>query len=74
MDQTPAAGTAFDETAVRRDHDELTLFVDFAARRSLYATSRKNSDTNSISILIFELPRVFLLKSNKFAVIYHRPL
>lgn len=47
MDQTPAAGTALNETAVRRDHDELTFFVDFAARRSLYATSGKNSETKS---------------------------
>lgn len=43
MARTPASRTTLNETAVRRDHDELTFVVDFAARRSLYATSVKTS-------------------------------
>jgi hypothetical protein len=34
-----------DETAVRRGHDHVTLFVDLAARRTLYVTAGKNSET-----------------------------
>ncbi len=34
-----------DETASRRDHDHVTLFVDLAARRILYDTAGKNSET-----------------------------
>ena len=34
-----------DETAARRGHDHVTLFVELAARRTIYVTAGKNSET-----------------------------
>ena len=71
MDQTPAAGTALNETAVRRDHDELTLFVIMQYVEACTPPPAKTAKQNPISKLIFKHTSEFLLKSNKFAVICH---
>ena len=45
VDMTDVHAVGVDETSSRRGHDYITLFVDLAAKRLLFATSGKDATT-----------------------------